>query len=103
MFKIICYFLYMEVFGTNIKQKTSKKIIAVIFVTIIQMEIKTQKTREWKSNIDNHNKTSKHIMATNGNKNKQKTSNNFECENCNKIYQTSSGLWKHTKKNVGTK
>jgi len=78
----------MEVFGTNIKQKTSKKYCCNF----------CNYNTERKSNIDNHNKTSKHIMATNGNKNKQKTSNNFECENCNKIYQTSSGLWKHTKK-----
>jgi len=78
----------MEVFGTNIKQKLSKKYCCEF----------CHYSTERKSNMGNHNKSAKHTMESNGTKIKQKLSNNFECENCNKMYQTSSGLWKHRQK-----
>jgi hypothetical protein len=78
----------MEVIGTDIKQKLSKKYCCDV------CDYNTDR----KSNIDNHYSSAKHIMEVNGTKIKQKLSNIFECENCNKIYQTSSGLWKHTQK-----
>jgi hypothetical protein len=78
----------MEIIGTNIKQKTSKKYCC---------EICNYNT-ERKSNIDNHLMTAKHLKEINGTNFKQKTSNQTECPFCNKIFQTSAGLWKHKKK-----
>ena len=46
-----------------------------------------------KSNYESHMLSAKHNTAP-------KTSNDFECDNCNKTYQTSSGLRKHKKKCV---
>jgi len=78
----------MEVFGTKIKQKLSKKYCCEI------CDYNTSR----KSNLDNHFKSSKHIKEINGNEIKQILSNNLECKNCNKTYKTSAGLWKHNKK-----
>jgi hypothetical protein len=80
----------MELIGTNIKQKISKKYCC---------ELCDYNTHR-KSNINNHFNSIKHIKEINGNKNKQLLSNNFVCENCNKVYKTSSGLWKHNQKCV---
>ena len=49
-----------------------------------------------KTDYAKHLLTPKHIKATN-NKNSQKSCI-YECDNCNKIYQTYSGLSKHKKK-----
>jgi len=78
----------MEVNGTNIKQKISKKYCCEI------CDYNTDR----KSNIENHFISAKHIKEINGTKNKQILSNNYICESCNKIYQTTSGLWKHKQK-----
>jgi hypothetical protein len=78
----------MEVDGTNIKQKLSKKYFCEL------CDYNTDR----KSNIENHFNSAKHKMEQTGTKNKQILSNNYTCENCNKIYQTSSGLWKHKQK-----
>jgi len=45
-----------------------------------------------KNDYDKHILTAKHLMEMSEHK------TNFECDNCNKIYQTSAGLWKHNKK-----
>jgi len=37
-------------------------------------------------------------MKINGNEIKKKISEKYNCENCNKKYETSAGLWKHKKK-----
>ena len=78
----------MEIIGTNIKQKTSKKYCCEI----------CQYNTERKSNYENHLTTAKHLKEINGTNFKQKTSNIIECEICSKIFQTSAGLWKHKKK-----
>jgi len=49
-----------------------------------------------KSSYDKHLLTSKHKMEMSGNKVAKKLATAFECEKCSKVYQTSSGLWKHT-------
>ena len=59
----------------------------------------------YKCNYDKHIVTSKHTMATNGNKSQQKvsesisvSSNDIACSICCKKYQNRSGLWRHKKK-----
>ena len=80
----------MEISGTEIKQKLSKKYCCET------CDYNTDR----KCNLDNHFKSAKHTKEINGSKSKQKLSNNnLECEICHKIYQTSAGLWKHKTKN----
>jgi hypothetical protein len=87
--KLIFEFQYMEIYGSNIKQKLSKKYCCEV------CDYNTDR----KSNIQNHYNSAKHTKELNGTKNKQILSNNnYVCEYCNKIYQTTSGLWKHTQK-----
>jgi phage FluMu protein Com len=43
-------------------------------------------------------KSAKHLKELNGTNFKQTLSNNFECEKCNRLYATASGLWKHHQK-----
>ena len=80
----------METFGTEIKQKLSKKYYCEFCDYITDR----------KSNLDNHNLSAKHLKEVNGNEIKQKLSNNLECKKCNKMYKTSAGLWKHKQKCV---
>jgi hypothetical protein len=76
----------MEINGTNIKQKLSN---------IFYCEICHYNTCR-KSNLDNHNRSAKHLKEINGTKIKQILSNNsIGCEICHKSYQTNAGLWKH--------
>lgn len=78
----------MENTGNKIKQKLSKKYYCE------DCDYNTDR----KSNINNHYNSLKHKKEVSGTKNKQILSNNnYICENCNKIYQTTSGLWKHKK------
>jgi len=80
----------MEVFGTVIKQKLSKKYCCET------CDYNTDR----KSNLENHLNSAKHLKEINGSKIKQTLSNNnLVCEICHKIYQTSAGLWKHKTKN----
>jgi hypothetical protein len=61
----------------------------------IYCDFNTSKITDYKRHID----TKKHIgntMATNGNENLEKILHT--CENCNKIYNDRTGLWKHKKK-----
>lgn len=51
-----------------------------------------------KSSYDKHLLTLKHAMEMSGNKVAKKLATAFECDKCSKVYQTSSGLWKHTQK-----
>jgi hypothetical protein len=51
-----------------------------------------------KSNLNNHLNSAKHLKEINASIFKQKLSNTFECDNCAKIFQTNSGLWKHKSK-----
>jgi hypothetical protein len=79
----------MELFGTKIKQILSKKFMCE----------KCNYNTDRKSNFDNHLHSSKHTMELTGTIFKQGLSNNENiCDNCNKIYKTSSGLWKHKQK-----
>ena len=48
-----------------------------------------------KSSYDKHLLTSKHQLEMSGNKVANKVATTFECKKCSKVYQTSSGLWKH--------
>src|SRR6056300_202266 len=54
-----------------------------------------------KSNYEKHILTSKHKKNILGNKgdinNAKKCLINYKCINCNKIYQSRNGLWKHKK------
>jgi hypothetical protein len=57
-----------------------------------------------KFNFDRHLLTSKHIKEitrkqkrAKNEQNEQQIIKEFECEKCNKIYQTNAGLWKHKK------
>jgi len=79
----------MELNGTEIKQKLSKKYYCDT------CDYKTER----KSNFDNHLMSAKHKKELNGTNFKQKLSNCYICNNCNKLYQTSAGLWKHKNKN----
>jgi aromatic ring hydroxylase len=52
-----------------------------------------------KSNYNKHLLTNKHKKLINVNKSSQKVAdNNSVCENCNKIFKSYVGLWKHNKK-----
>ncbi len=58
-------------------------------------------TTSKKSNIENHNKSKKHLAMIgklNGNVFKPSLSHTYNCQNCDKIYKDYSGLWKHKKK-----
>ena len=53
---------------------------------------------------DRHIITRKHKMEINGNNLEiQKTTNNHQCDICNKYYKTNSGLWKHKNKCIKQK
>lgn len=77
----------MELVGTNFKQILSKN---------YRCEICDYNT-DRKSNLINHFGSVKHQKELDGTKIKQKT---YFCNNCNKSYQTSAGLWKHKNKNT---
>ena len=77
----------MDKFGTDFKQKLSKN---------YRCEICDYNT-DRKSNLINHFGSVKHQKELGGTKIKQKT---YFCNNCNKSYQTSAGLWKHKNKNT---
>ena len=77
----------MDKFGTDFKQTLSKK---------YRCEICDYNT-DRKSNLINHFGSVKHQKELGGTKIKQKT---YFCNNCNKSYQTSAGLWKHKNKNT---
>ena len=92
----------METFGDKIKQKLSNKFYC---------ELCDYGTCR-KSNMENHYKSTKHIVSVagdGGDKIKQKLSKikqnvceNFMCDNCNKIYGSRNGLWKHRQKCIVT-
>jgi len=79
----------MEMSGNQIKQKLSNQFYCK----------KCDYNTDRKSNYNNHLLSLRHHKTSSGNKIKQiKQSNQkkfFECELCNKIYKTNSGLWKH--------
>lgn len=84
-------YIEKEMSGNNIKQKLSNT---------FHCEICDYYT-DRKSNLNNHFSSLRHQKAISGNILKQIKQpfqeNQFECEFCNKIYQTNSGLWKHKK------
>jgi len=88
VFKLIFYFQYMELFGTNIKQKLSNKFYCE----------KCKYITDRKNNLMVHMTSAKHLKELNGTNFKQVLSNKFECEICNRLYATASGLWKHHQK-----
>ena len=75
----------------EIKQKLSKKYICE----------KCNYITDRKSNLDNHNRSAKHLKTTVDNEIKQQLSKKYICEYCNNIYNDRAGLWRH-KKNVLT-
>ena len=75
----------MEVNGSEIKQKTSKKYVCKICDYI------TDK----KSNIDNHFNTPKHINNNDGNLNKQFLSKKYSCQICNYNTDRKSNIENH--------
>ena len=75
----------MEVNGSEIKQKTSKKYVCKICDYI------TDK----KSNMDNHFNTPKHINNNDGNINKQNLSKKYSCQICNYITDRKSNIENH--------
>ncbi len=77
----------MEQVGTDFKQILSKN---------YRCEICDYNT-DRKSNLINHFGSVKHQKELGGTKIKQKI---YFCNNCNKSYQTSAGLWKHKNKNT---
>ena len=84
----------METFGDEIKQKISNK---------YRCEVCDYNTSR-KSNLSNHYNSIKHknaVVGDIGDKNKQilskikQKSNKLICQNCNKLYMSRNGLWKH--------
>ena len=75
----------MEVNGSEIKQKTSKKYVCKTcdYVT------------DKKSNMDNHFNTPKHINNNDGNINKQNLSKKYSCQICNYITDRKSNIENH--------
>ena len=49
------------------------------------------------SQYERHLNTSKHIKMSNFNQNKLKSSSEYICSKCDKVYKDRSGLWKHNK------
>jgi hypothetical protein len=88
----------MEIFGNNLGAKKGKKEQTVY--SCEKCTFKCFKKYSW----DRHLLTLKHSMEMNGNdleiEKGQKGQNKKKiiCENCNKIFQTNTGLWKHKKK-----
>jgi len=88
----------MEIFGNNLGAKKGKKGQTVY--SCEKCAFKCCKKYSW----DRHLLTLKHSMEMNGNDleiekgQKGQNKNNFICENCNKTFQTNTGLWKHKKK-----
>ena len=87
----------METFGDGIKQKLSNKYRCDI----------CDYTTCRKSNLTNHYNSIKHknaVAGDIGDKNKQilskikQNSNKLICQNCNKLYMSRNGLWKHKAK-----
>jgi hypothetical protein len=75
--------------ATKISKKNEEKYCC------IYCDFNTCKITDYKRHLE----TKKHIgntMATSGNKNLEKILH--KCENCNKIYNDRTGLWKHKKK-----
>jgi hypothetical protein len=50
-----------------------------------------------RSQYERHLNTSKHIKMSNFNKMEPKSSSEYTCSNCDKVYKDRSGLWKHNK------
>ncbi len=49
------------------------------------------------SQYERHLNTSKHIKMSNFNQIELKSSSEYVCSNCDKVYKDRSGLWKHNK------
>jgi len=90
----------MELFGNDLGPKKEQKEQSDFFCE--KCNYKCFRRFNW----DRHLLTTKHCQEINGNKmeiKKSKTSKNeqdHQCENCEKSFQTSSGLWKHKQKCV---
>jgi len=78
----------MTTLDNKIKQKISN---------IYYCETCDYKT-ERKSNMVNHENSTKHKKTTQNNEIKQIISKTYNCENCGKIYNDRAGLWRHKKK-----
>ena len=95
---IFCYY-FMETLGNNLEIKTSNILSEEYFCNMC--DYRCSRRFNW----DRHVLTSKHIKevsrkskgAQNEQNEQQTIIPTFTCENCNKIYQTNAGLWKHKK------
>jgi len=86
----------METLGNNLVAFSGKKVAKDYYCEIC--DYKCNKKYNW----EKHLTTRKHLVETSGNhletKNgKEWQKEKYQCENCNKIYQNRSGLWKHNK------
>lgn len=89
----------MATFGDNLGEKRSKK-EKLEFVCYICDVICCSKY-----NFDRHLLTPKHKKRTNGDilvtevteKEKKENMTNYTCKNCNKLYYSRNGLWRHNK------
>ena len=89
----------METLGNNLEIKTSNILNEEYFCNLC--DYRCSRRFNW----DRHVLTSKHIKevsrkskgAQNEQNEQQTIIPTFTCENCNKIYQTNAGLWKHKK------
>ncbi len=84
----------MEIIGSNFGAKTSKN--EQPFFYCESCDYKCSRRFNW----ERHVLTSKHKMEVIGSNLGAKTSTNeeYQCEKCNKLFQTHAGLWKHKSK-----
>ena len=84
----------MEILGSYLVAKNGKKDNAKYYCEIC--DYYCSKKYNWNKHLDTdkHKKTS--LEQTSGNK-WQENGKKFECDFCNKLFVTSSGLWKHKK------
>ena len=87
----------MEIIGNNLGVKTSKNEQQNFYCKNCDYSCSR------KYNWERHLITAKHQMEINGNNLGVKTSKNeqildYQCENCNKMFKTNAGLWKHKSK-----
>ena len=85
----------METLGNEIVAKSGKNNASKYYCEYCHYNCSKKYNWEKHLNTDKHNKTTMEIKSGNE---WQKNSNKFECDICNKLFTTTSGLWKHNKK-----
>jgi hypothetical protein len=84
----------MELLGSDLVAKSGKKELSKYYCE--DCDYNCSKKYNWKKHLgtDKHTKTTLEKISG---KKWQKSGNKFECEMCNKLFITPSGLWKHKK------